>query len=159
MSYSDGEGTDGQIGVAFWEAGRQHPIAGVIRVPVELRDLWDRQRRRERYNDIFEVEAVGPLLLVYNFPETFRNSLWLHFIDNAAALACLINGSSSVLAGDAIVGLTWGYIAGLGCLPWFDRVDSASNPVDGLSRGKLGGPWEVVSLDFPASLLALLRNP
>ena len=32
----------------------------------------------------------------------------------------------------------------LRCLPWFDRVASASNPVDGLSRGEVAGPWSFV---------------
>ena len=32
-------------------------------------------------------------------------------------------------------------LAGLGVIPWFDRVESSSNPVDGLSRGADEGPW------------------
>ena len=43
----------------------------------------------------FEIEAVGPLVLLENFPDLFRGSLWLHFLDNAAALSNLVNGSSS----------------------------------------------------------------
>ena len=84
VSYSDGEGSNAQIGVAFWTEGRQ-PIAGVLRVPECVRQLWDHQQCQLRFNDIYEVEAVGPLILLYNFPKVFRNCLWLHFIDNAAA--------------------------------------------------------------------------
>ena len=39
----------------------------------------------------FEIEAVGPLVLLENFPDLFRGSLWLHFLDNAAALSNLVN--------------------------------------------------------------------
>ena len=38
------------------------------------------------------------------------------------------------------------------CL-WFDRVDTKSNPVDGLSRGKLEGDWDIVPLKFPGAEL------
>ena len=81
----------------------------------------------------FEIEAVGPLVLLENFPDQFRGSLWLHFLDNAAALSNLVNGSSSVIQGDILIGATWSRIQRLQVFPWFDRVDSKSNPVDGLS--------------------------
>ena len=111
-----------------------------------------------RHNDIFEIEAVGPLVILEKFPELLRGCLWLHFVDNAAALSSLVNASSSVCQGDVIIGETWRRIQGLEVYPWFDRVDSSSNPVDGLSRGRLAGPWRVVSrLAFPGSLLPALR--
>ena len=68
--------------------------AGVIRVPEEVRIWWDHQKNLGRLSDIFEIEAVGPLVLLENFPDLFRGSLWLHFLDNAAALSNLVNGSS-----------------------------------------------------------------
>ena len=37
-------------------------------------------------------------------------------------------------------------------------VLAKSNPVDGLSRGQLDGPWKVESLAFPGSLLRPLRS-
>ena len=79
--------------------------------------------------------------------------------DNAPLLSCLVNGSSSVCEGDVIIGETWSRIQGLGAFPWFDRVDSAANPVDGLSRGRLSGPWRSVDrLAFPVSLLPSHRR-
>ena len=111
-----------------------------------------------RFNDIFEIEAVGLLVLLENFPDQFRGSLWLHFLDNAAALSNLVNGSSSVIQGDILIGATWSQIQHLQVLPWFDRVDSKSNPVDGLSRRRLDGPWKVESLAFPGSLLRAQRQ-
>ena len=84
--------------------------------------------------------------------------MWLHFIDNAAALSSLVNGSSSVCEGDVIIGETLSRIQCLEVFPWFDQVDSSSNPVDGLSRGRLSGPWRVSRLTFPVSLLPALRR-
>ena len=40
-----------------------------------------------------------------------------------------------------------------GVLGWFDRVDSASNPVDKLSRGEMRGPWKLVRIRIPDELL------
>ena len=110
------------------------------------------------HNDIFEIEGVGPLVILENYPELLKGSMWLHFIDNAAALSCLVNGSSSVCEGDVIIGTTWRRIQGLEVYPWFDRVDTSSNPVDGLSRGRLAGPWRVSRLAFPGPLLPALRQ-
>ena len=87
--------------------------------------------------------------MLHNFADVLRGALWLHFVDNDAALSSLVKGSSSVQSGDVIAGQTWSQVAAVGCMPWFDRVDSASNPVDGLSRGKLKGPWVLEPLCFP----------
>ena len=89
--------------------------AGVIRVPEDLQAKWDTERKLDRHNDIFEVEAVGPLLVLHNFSDVLANSLWLHFVDNAAALSALVRGGSSVDSGDLITGLSWSYIVGVGC--------------------------------------------
>ena len=75
------------------------------------------------------------------------------FIDNEGALAALAKGSSSVLSGELIAALTHEYVAKVGVVPWFDRVDSESNPVDKLSRGCMTGPWRLVRIRFPKELL------
>ena len=149
ISYSDGEGSDAGVGVAIWSRRLQLPEAGRLDIPSCIRTLWAGQRRihsGELY-DIQEIEGIGPLLVLSTWPEVLRHSLWMHFIDNNGALSCLVKGSSSCLGTDTCV------------LPWFDRVDTKSNPVDGLSRKVLAGPWRVVPLKFPAaSLKSALRD-
>ena len=151
-SYSDGEGADGQVGIALWKQGKPIGRAGVIRIPPEVRARWDPTQKRSRFNDIFAVEAVGPLLVLHNFHPDLVGCLWLHFIDNAGALSSLVRGGSSVEYGDQITGLTWSRVVQVGCFPWFDRVDSASNPTDGLSRGRLQGPWRLEPIHLPSQL-------
>jgi len=161
ISYSDGEGSDAGVGVAIWSRRLRVPEAGRLDIPPGIRNLWagQRQTRSGGLYDIQEIEGIGPLLVLSTWPEVLRNSLWLHFIDNNGALSCLVKGSSSCLGTDTLVGLTWQKISSLGVLPWFDRVDTKSNPVDGLSRKVLEGPWRLVQLKFPAaSLKAALRN-
>ena len=108
----------------------------------------------------FLIGAIGPLLLLTTFPRAMQNALWVHFIDNAAAEASLIAGSSALQAADHIVGLTWQKAGSRRLWPYFDRVASSSNPVDGLSRGETKGPWrEIMDIDFPlAELLELAEE-
>ena len=76
----------------------------------------------------------------------------MHFIDNDAALAILVKGSSSVLSGEVITSYTHSQIASRGLWSWFDRVASKDNPVDQLARGKPEGPWRLVDIEFPPML-------
>ena len=82
VSYSDGEGADGGVGIALWVPGRR-TLAGYLPVPDPVRRLWARAKKAEaEYLDIFEVEAVGPALVLANWGHSIEGMLWLHFIDN-----------------------------------------------------------------------------
>ena len=152
VSYSDGEGVDGGIGVALWLPGRR-ARAGYIRTRIAVRELYARARRAEaEIFDIFEVEAVGPALALGNWGHDMQGMLCLHFIDNESVIAALVKGSSSVLSGEVITAYTHGLVARYSLMPWFDRVDSKSNPVDGLSRNRLEGDWDLVPIVFPTDL-------
>ena len=161
VSYSDGEGSDAGVGVAIWTERLHRPQAGRLDVPKEIRRLWASQRVAASGDlyDIQEIEGIGPLLVLHTWPELLRGSLWLHFIDNNGALSCLIKGSASCIGTDTLVGMTWHTVGKLDVLPWFERVDTKSNPVDGISRKNLDGPWDIVPLNFPiASLKFELRR-
>ena len=160
VTYSDGEGS-GHVGVAIWSNALPRPQAGRIRVPDVVRMTWTACRRApgDEYNDIQEVEGIGPLLALTTWKSELADSLWMHFIDNNGALSCLVKGGSSVSSTDTIVGLTWPKIARGNICSWFDRVDTKSNPVDGLSRGDLSGDWDIIPLQFPgAELSAAFRR-
>ena len=164
ITYSDGEGSSAGIGIGLWIQGRSKPLAAFTKCPREVRLLWAKQQHTStstthHLTDIFQIEAVGPLAVLATWPNLLRDCLWIHFIDNVAALSALVNGSSSVSSGDVVIGLTWEMIASRCISPWFDRVDSKSNPVDGLSRGRRQGPWSVVQEALlPGRLLQLLRR-
>ena len=157
ISYSDGEGDTAGVGVALWlSCGTV--LAGYLRVPDEVREIWGRNRDNPDRHDIYEIEAVGPLLVLWNWGHRMKEHLWIHFIDNDAALSGIAKGSSSVLSGEVIIAYTHELAAKLGVWPWFDRVDTHSNPVDQLSRGKSSGNWTMVKIRFPRELVARLHR-
>ena len=39
-----------------------------------------------------------------------------------------------------------------------DRVDTGSNPVDGLSRGDMKGPWRLTHIEVPPELLRMIET-
>ena len=155
LSYSDGEGGLAGIGAALWCPWLQHPLAVYTEVPKEWRDYWSEiSLSGGEYRDIYLIEALGPLLLLLTFPRHLKNCLWIHFIDNSAAEASLIRGSASKYHGDHVIGLTWLHIQMQSLWPYFDRVESDANPVDGLSRRKFLGPWKTVEhRAFPTKAL------
>jgi len=173
VSYSDGEGSDAGVGIAIWcpTIIGNRPWAGYIAVPPEVRQLWHAQHEHAvrsitldsdlEFNDIIEIEGIGPLLILHNWGSVMKNSLWIHFIDNSSALGSLVKGSSTVNQQDIIVGKTWEYITTLNVLAWFDRVDSKSNPVDGLSRQDFSRSkncnWVWKGIVFPKDLRGELK--
>ena len=144
VTYSDGEGANAGLGIALWSSRcARGPLAAYCETPEAIRRLWDKQKAAE-HRVIFLIEAVGPLALLTTFPKIMKGTVWTHYIDNVGAEYSLVKGSSSTNAGDIVVGETWRKISGLDISPYFDRVASESNPVDGLSRGRRHGPWEQV---------------
>ena len=158
VSYSDGEGSDAGLGIAVWSPRSPlGPQAAFCKIPDAIRRLWSRRQGNEM-NDIYLIEAIGPLSILLTFPNLVRNSLWIHFIDNEAAQYALVRGSSSINAGDVVVGETWRKIQALRTFAYFDRVESKANPVDGLSRGRWEGPWQrIIRAKLPTNLEELLR--
>ena len=141
--------------------GQNQFEAGMMDILLAVRNLWAGQRRDASRDllDIQEVEGIGPLLVLSTWKEILRLSIWLHLIDNNGVLSCLIKGSSSCMGTSTLVGMAWQEIGALSVLPWFDKVDTKSIPVGGLSRKDLVGPWRLIPLEFPAASLKLaLRN-
>ena len=87
--------------------------------------MCGRELRRRAASMAFEIEAIGPVLILHDFEHLLSTeSLWIHYIDNDAALATLVHGSSSVVAGDVIAAYTHSRLSVIGLWPWLDRVAS-----------------------------------
>ena len=102
VTYNDGEGGDAGVGIAAWCESLLGPVplAGFLEVPEEVRRLWCAQKEsfvaHNDLKDIIEIEGIGPLLILHNWPWLLRGALWIHFIDNNGALGSLVRGSASV---------------------------------------------------------------
>ena len=100
------------------------------------------------------------LFVLCTWPNLTRGSLWLHFIDNDGALSHLVSGCSRNSSLSAVVDYTWAQIPALGCWPWFERVPSECNIVDGLSRKNFAtafaNNWLRDSAQLPEPLLDLV---
>ena len=91
VTYSDGEGS-GHVGVAIWSSEVSRSQGGRIRVPDVVRKIWTACRRLlgAEFNDIQEVEGIGPLLALTTWKSALTDALWMHYIDNNGALSCLV---------------------------------------------------------------------
>ena len=57
-----------------------------LEILVELRSLWDLQKDRPKsgvQTDIFEIEAIGPLIALRIWPQLLADRPWVHFIVNS----------------------------------------------------------------------------
>ena len=91
------------------------------------------------------IEAIGPLVILCTYPDLLQGAAWVHYIDNTAAQHARLRGSSSITSGDHVVVLTSTRAAALDFWPYFDRVHTKTNPIDGVSRRDFRGPWQVVT--------------
>ena len=118
---------------------------------------WSESTEIESQRHINKIEAVVPAICLCTWPDLIRGSLWLHLIDNDGALACLISGCSKNSSLSAVVDFTWAQIPALCCWPWFERVPSECNIVDGLSRRNFSivqnNNWIRDSAQLPEPLL------
>ena len=126
VSYSDGEGEGAGVGIALWMPNGSS-IAGYIQIPESVRAIWSRSATCGEHYDIYEIEVVGPFLVLHNFGHCMpEGSLWIHFIDNEAALATLVKGSSSVRSGKVITSTPthWSRspVFGFGSTEWQARI-------------------------------------
>lgn len=117
------------------------------------------QLRRGNHCDIFEIEAIGLALALYNVEEHLSpNALWMRDIDNDATLLILVKDSLSVLSGEVITAYTNSRVAAVGLSPWFDRVASAANPADQLSHRVMDQPWRLMATSCAPVLFTKLRT-
>ena len=159
---SDGEGT-GSVAAAIWSplapGGVHQPRWFQLDLPPSVLHAWSVSTEIEPQRHINKIEAIVPAICLCTWSHLIRGSLWLHFIDNDGALACLVSGCSKNSSLSAVVDYTWAQIPVLGCWPWFERVPSECNIVDGLSRKNfstaLVNEWVRDSAQLPEPLLDL----
>ena len=119
---------------ALWHLVACTNPVGFKSTPPSVLEAWSQSTDFEPQRHINKIEAIVPAICLCTWPNLFRGSLWLHFIDNNGALACLVSGCSRNSSLSDVVDYTWAQIPALGCWPWFERVPSECNIVDSWSR-------------------------
>ena len=96
-----------------------------------------------RKTQIYAVEALAILAAVYERLEDLSGTDTIFFVDNEAACAAMIRGTSGEPDVSAIVNACQWLLFQVECRPWFEWVDSSSNCSDGLSRDGLTDKWTI----------------
>ncbi len=134
--------------------GELQPIGGTCLVPPEVLEAWV-----PRDQQIFPGEALCGLLIPWAHQDILAGHDAIWYVDNEAAVASLIKGSSQQPDVHAICQFSQVLIHTLGGRVWWEWINSESNPSDGLSRAGLSDPWSVnqgwslTELQFPLQLL------
>jgi hypothetical protein len=132
-SRSDGQVADSpaKVGAVLVDpaGGKRFYFGGPV--PGQVLARWLSGGKRQ---PIGQVELYPVLLAFKAFQEELRGRLVLIFIDNEAARAGLVAGSSSVAASGEIIGHVLRLEQDLAIRAWYTRVPSASNCADPPSR-------------------------
>ena len=100
-------------------------------------------------NPIFELECLAMLAGVKVWANHLRHKHVILFTDNNGSLGAMISGVSRNSTGADIVHCFDAFVDSLGCIVWFERVNTASNPADEPSRNtSCSGLGEAVSIDL-----------
>lgn len=129
----------------------QPPIGGTCVVPREVIASWT-----PRTQQIFPGESICALVVPYLWPDVFRNTDVLWFIDNEAAVSSLVKSTSKELDVRRISQATHALLGLLSSRCWFEWIDSDSNPADGLSREGLhpSARLDLVGVGISCSLIS-----
>lgn len=122
--------------VIFDSRSSDPPTGGSCCVPPQVIQSW-----KPRNQQIFPGETLCGLLLPYIQPDLLEGRDLLWFVDNEAAVSALVRAASSEEDVHELAQLSRILLFRLRSRPWYEWVDSESNPSDGLSRLGLADPW------------------
>ena len=101
------------------------------------------QSLKVRKTQIYAAEVFAILAAVHEHLIELASRDVIFFIDNEAACAAMVRGSSSEEDVGAVVNAVHWLLFRVDCRPWFEWVDSKSNCSDGLSRDGLEDVWTI----------------
>lgn len=129
-------------------------IGGSCAVPHSVLTSWA-PRRQQIYPGETLCGLIVPLLHSGYLHQ--QDVVW--YVDNEAATSSLVRGSSKQTDVHMIAQYAQVLLYKLGARTWWEWIDSASNPSDGLSRLGIHDPWTasqgwlIQEYEFPTQLL------
>ena len=153
--YSDASFEDGVLRLGWLILHPAHEVlGGTCAVPAATLSSW-----APRKQQIYPGETLCGLVVPLLHGDLFISQDVTWYIDNEAATASLVRGSSKQLDVHMISQFAQATLYRYGARVWWEWIDSASNPSDGLSRLGIHDPWTVAQgwnvqeYDFPIHLL------
>jgi hypothetical protein len=111
---------------------------------------------------IYFLEALAQIIPVLVAGE-YLNQYYISFVDNEAAKHALVRGYGSVTAVNQLIQTFWSECENRQLHPWFERVSSAANLADAVSRDDLTEGlrrgWKTISPDMNEMYNMLRRIP
>ena len=99
------------------------------------------KRLIDRSTQILAVESFAAVAAPWVSPQRFEDVDVIWWIDNISAMSSLVRGAARPEDIDAFASIASIQFASLSCRPWYEWVDSDSNPSDGLSREGIRDAW------------------
>jgi len=115
--------------------GTAPTVACTLLIDQTCVDLWCPRKQQ-----IFAAEALAPSSALVNDPEIYRGRDIIWFIDNEGACSTLVRGACAPEDIAGIAECTMMIAIRLGARIWYEWIDTAANPSDGLSRQGLQCP-------------------
>ena len=126
-----------QFGALWHRVVCTNPVGSKSTFPPSVLVAWPESTEVEPQRHINKIEAVVPAICLCTWPDLIRGSLWLHFIDNDGALACLISGCSKNSLLSAVIDVTWhrflSYVVGHGLNVCHQSATSSMACLEGIS--------------------------
>ena len=117
-------------------------------------------RKRKQYIALLESMPLLVALIVWH--TQLRASTYTYYGDSEGSKHCFSKGFSHNAGLNFLVGLYWLRAAAERHRPWFDRVCSADNPTDQLSRRDFGAAegrgWQQIHPDLTCLWETLVRG-
>ncbi len=146
--YSDASWPEQMTAEEAVSAGQPPRLGWVIFCPGERPRGFSMALQKEfvsvlfpRKTQILAAEAVAVLTALVLTPELLQGREVVWFIDNEAALSSLVRGTSRAEDVGHIAACTQLAMIAHSCSPWYEWIDSVSNPADGLSRDGVHDQW------------------
>ena len=124
-----------RLGWVLFDNGKV-PEGRSLDVPWDMVASW-----MPRKTQIFPAEAFAVYAAASEHIGQLAGRDLVVFIDNEAAAAAMIRGSSSTADVGAMAQAVHWLLMRHDCRVWFEWIDSDSNPSDGLSRAGILDPW------------------
>ena len=111
-------------------------LGSVVDINEDVFRLWDSHDAK-----IAQLELLMVLQALVVFPDVFRRTTGVFYVDNVAALMTLVRGRSDNAELDQMARLVYCLLFRLECTLWCEWVQSASNWNDGISRCGFSDPF------------------